>query len=107
MKDKPPALREKHRYIRYEICCETELEFGEAISTLWKSIEEYMGVESLSDGEVWIIKNKYDEKQQEGVIKVQKDLTEQVISALTLISNFGNSEGFVVCKNVSGTIKKV
>jgi len=107
MKRLPPAIRPKYRYISYNVHCEKDLEFETVIGEIWDTLEEYLGVRKLSEGEIWIMKNQYNKKHQKGVIKVQRSMEKDVIAALTLLSGFNDNKGFLQVENVSGTLKNI
>lgn len=107
MKPLPPSIREKQRYLKFSIHAEETIEFGEFVDAVWNSALSYMGSKDAGKANHWIIKNKFDEKDQQGVIKVEKSSVDDFRAALTLIDSFAGKNGFVEVTEVSGSIKKL
>lgn len=107
MKPLPPSIREKQRYLKFKIHAEEEVKFGEVVDTIWESVLGYMGSKDAGKANHWIIKNKFDEDAQQGVIKVERGSVQDFRSALTMIDSFEAKKGFVEVKAVSGSIKKL
>jgi RNase P/RNase MRP subunit POP5 len=103
VKQIPPAIQEKKRYLDFEVKGNHK-ELGEIVEAVWSSATKYIGVKGASKADIWIIGNKFDEKEQRGVIKVNRDKEHDLRAALTINPCFGD-EAFLAVENVSGTIK--
>lgn len=107
MKRLPPTLRNKHRYLKFKVHSESDIDIGDFVDAVWKSSLDYLGSKGCSEADFWVIGNQFNEEEQGGVIRVNRDSEEDLRSALTLIDSFKGQKGFVEVKNVSGSIKKV
>lgn len=107
MKPLPPAIREKQRYLKFRIHAEEEVEFGELSETIWSSVLSYMGSKDTGKANHWLIKNSFDRKAQEGIIKVERSSLDDFRAAVTLLDSFRGKNGFIEIKEVSGSIKKL
>lgn len=102
MKRLPPAIQEDYRYLKFKVEG-SEKSIGDVVDAVWSSALKYMGTEGVSDANIWIVGNKFDEKKQEGVIKVKNSREDDLRAALTLNSGF-EDESFLSVVKVSGTL---
>lgn len=104
MKRLPPAIQEKHRYLKFRIHC-GEFELGEVVDSVWDSALRYMGEKGCAEAGLRIIGNKFEEERQEGVVRVNREREEDMRAALTLIQRISGEKAFLEVKGVSGTLK--
>jgi len=102
----PPSIRQKKRYIKFKVRSEQEVKLGEVVDTVWDKCLNYLGTKETSDIDFWIIGNQFNEKNQDGIIKVNRDKLEEFRACLALIGSLGNKKGFIQVEKVSGSIKK-
>jgi RNase P/RNase MRP subunit POP5 len=102
MKQIPPAIQEKEHYLKFRVRGDKK-EFGEVVDSIWKSVNCFLGTKGSSQANVWVIENKFDEAEQEGVIGVQRDMVDEVRAALTLNPGF-EDETFLSVEKVSGNL---
>ena len=102
MKPLLPSLREKKRYLVFEVISEKEL-------TLMpdKEIEESMlklhGKIGLGKAGLIFLKNKWNKMLQRGIIKVNYKYVDQLRAALC---SFHNRDAIIRSVGVSGILKK-
>jgi len=102
VKQIPPAVQEEKRYIKFKIHGE-EKDLGEVVDAVWSSALSYMGTKGVSKADLWIIGNRFDEKDQTGVIRVHRDKVDDLRAAITINPEF-NDNSFLSVEDVSGTI---
>lgn len=107
MKRLPPSIQDDTRYLKFKIHSEKEISFSEAVNSLWDTLLNEVGTLELSKANVWIIKNKYDEDEREGVIQVNRDMEDQIRSALIFLQDIENKEAFIEVKKTSGAISNL
>lgn len=107
MKKLPPAIREKHRYLKFRIHSETEFEFGDVVEAVWDATLEYNGSKGVSSINPWIIKNKFDSENQEGVFRVARDEEDNFRAAVAQIDSISGRNAFFEIVKVSGSAKNV
>lgn len=107
MKRLPPSIQEETRYLRFKIHVEETVEFSEAVDQLWQTLMNEIGTVELSKADAWIIKNRYDEEENSGVIRVNRDMVDQVRSALLFLTVIEDEKVFVEVEKVSGMIDKL
>ena len=102
MKQIPPAVQDDYRYLEFKVNGERK-NIGEVVDAVWGSALKYMGAEGVSNADIWIIGNKFDEKEQTVVIKVKDSSEDSLRAALTLNNGF-EDDSFLSIQNVSGSI---
>ena len=102
MKQIPPAIQEKHRYLKFQAHGERK-DICEVVDAVWTSALKYMGTNGVSDADIWIIGNKFNEEKQQGVIKVKNSREADLRAALTLNTGF-EDECFLSVTDASGTL---
>ena len=105
MKQMPPAIQEKHRYLKFKVRGKQK-NLGEVIEAVWKSATKYMGTNGASKANIWIIGNKYNKKKQEGVIRVNQDRENDLRAALTINNGF-KDQTYLSIEKVPGTLKNL
>jgi RNase P/RNase MRP subunit POP5 len=102
VKQIPPAIQGNYRYLKFRVRGE-EKEIGEVVDAVWCSATKFMGTEGCSEADIWIIGNRFDNEEQRGVIKVDREKEADLRAALTLNPEF-DDESFLSIEDVSGTI---
>lgn len=101
----PPTLKERERYIVFEIISDEAVEYRDFSKSVWFSALSLLGELGVAESQVRIIKNLYDSKTQRGVIRCRHDRTEHVRSSLALIKKIGNANAIIKVLGITGTIK--
>jgi len=100
----PPTLREKHRYIVFEIISEEPIEYKDFSKSVWLACLSFLGELKTSESEVKIIRNLFNPRTQQGVIRCRNDATEHVRAALSLITKIGEKNAIIKVLGITGTI---
>lgn len=100
-----PSLRTKKRFLKIQVESEYKFDFKEISEYLNENILKYMGGISYSRSGIWILRDKFDTKKQELVLKVSLIGKDDLIGVLGIISKFGNKKINIEVKKVSGTLK--
>ena len=101
MKRIPPAIQESQRYLKFKVRGEKK-ELGDVVEAVWDSAAKFMGTKELSKADIWIIGNKFDEEEQEGVIRVNRGCEDSLRAALALDPVF--EDAFFSIERVSGSV---
>jgi len=105
-----PTLREKNRYIAFEIISDEKYARDEIVKAVWSACLRFLGEKGASTTSLWIM--DWDEEKQRGIIKVNHRSVDDVKAALALMPEIKKADGNR-CKaiyrtlTVSGTLKKV
>ena len=98
MKTILPTLKERNRYMVYEIKDNSKYTFEEIKRELKRAMLQFLGEFEYAKANILILD---DFKKNKGIIKVNNKYVDKVKVALMLIRNF-----IVETRGVSGTLKK-
>ena len=100
-----PTLREKERYVAFQVISEEPITYADLEAAVWNTMLGFFGEYGASWTSMWLIKNLYDEQKQFGVIRCNNKSVAAMLTALGLISRLGDIRVIVKILKVSGTIK--
>lgn len=102
-----PTLREKKRYLAFEIISESKISDIKAVSTeMLKAIGSFLGSMQAGKAGLKLIQELWSPERQRGIIKVGHKYVEQLKAALALIKDISGQKVIVRSVGLSGTIKK-
>lgn len=109
MEDKPkllpPSMRERERYIVFEVISKGDFSYDELSRSIWFTTLAFLGELGASSCGIKLIRNLWDERTKRGVIRCFHNKIEEIRSALTMIRKIGNEDVIVHVLGVTGTIK--
>ncbi len=101
----PPTLREKDRYIAFQVISDEPITYADLEAAIWNQLLDFYGEYGISRTSMWLIKNLYNDREQIGVIRCNNKSVSQVIAGLGLISRLGDIRIIFKILKVSGSIK--
>jgi len=102
-----PSLREKKRYLTFEILSKEKIEdFPAVSSSIWANSLSFMGELGAAKAGIWLLADKYDENKQRGIIKVSNKYVNELKTSLSLIKEINKKEVIVRSIMVSGMLNK-
>jgi ribonuclease P/MRP protein subunit POP5 len=102
-----PSLREKKRYLVFEVISDKKLENVNSISkTIMNDCQNYLGEMGMAKAGLMILNNKYNPNMQRGVIKVSHKMVDNLRAALCFVKEIDNQKVIVKSVGVSGILKK-
>ncbi len=101
----PPTLRDKHRYIAFQVIGERAFMKDEIKRAIWEASLSTLGVLGSAKAKPWFI--KFDEKSQTGIVRVDRKHVEELRFALMLVTEINGSRAIFRTLGVSGTIKRL
>lgn len=101
----PSSMRERKRYIAFEILGEEKIEFPQLINAVWHSILNLFGEINTGLINFWLVKDSWNENKQRGLLKCNHSHVSQVRLALALIDRIGDAKVSIRTIGVSGTMK--
>ncbi|MFC1728149.1 Rpp14/Pop5 family protein [Nanoarchaeota archaeon] len=105
MKPILPTLREKKRYLAFEILSENKINDPKKVSeAIWESSLDFLGTDGASQAGIWVLPDKY--KNQKGILKVGHRYVEKLRTCLALIKTIGKKPVVVRTIGISGILKK-
>ncbi len=101
-----PSLREKKRYVRFEILSSDQIRQEDVFRSIWDAVLSLHGEAGAARAGLWIVQDKYDQKKQSGILRVAHDAVDQVRASLAMITTIGTTPAIVQVMRVSGMISK-
>ena len=104
-----PTLREKNRYISFQVISERgeEFTYSDLESAVWNTILDFLGERGVSKTSVWLLKDCWEQKRQIGILRCNHKSVQEVIASLGLINRLGDNRITFKILKVSGTIKSI
>lgn len=102
-----PSLREKKRYIRFEMLSSEPIEQDDAFRAIWDSALALHGEAGLAKAGLWILPDKYDLKNQRGILRVAHHSVDDIKASLAMMTKIKKTPVIVQATKVSGMINKV
>jgi ribonuclease P/MRP protein subunit POP5 len=107
-----PSLRERRRYLRFELMGEREIDKRELMKELWNSIYSLYGDVGASECKLWLIeyhsvedRNEEDSNLSVGVLRCAHNKVEAVRAALACIHTVNDARVGIRVIRTSGPIK--
>ncbi len=102
-----PSLRERKRYLAFEIVSENEIEEFSLVSDAIKdSIADFMGTYGASEAGILVLEELWSQEAQKGVIKVNNKYVEKLKTCLALVEQIDQQKVIIKSVKVSGNINK-
>ena len=102
-----PSLREKKRYLVFEVISKEKINNAETISNaIWHCSLQFLGQLGTAKAGLIVLNNKWDSKLQRGIIKVSHKHVDAVKAALTFATEIGNADVIFRSLGVSGILRK-
>ena len=102
-----PSLREKKRYLAFEVLSEEKItDFDAVAESILANSERFLGELGMSKAGVLMMKDKWNEEMQRGLLRVNHKNVGNLRAALTMIDKIKEEEVIVKSVGVSGTLKK-
>jgi len=107
MKPLLPSLKEKRRYVAFEVIAQSrfsEKDVSEAITT---SVLEQVGVRGLSRAGLRFVPESWDNEKMRGIVRVAHDAAEMLKSTFPFIRSIRNKNVVVRSIGTSGLLAKL
>ena len=101
----PPSLRDRTRYLAFDVISEQKILLDDLINTIWHSVLNFLGEVGTSRASIKIIKDAYDDKRQIGILRCSHEDVENVRASLALIQRIGDFRVVIRVLGISGSIK--
>ena len=100
-----PSLKEKKRYVVYDIICDSKVDFTDAKEIIDSQNLRFLGELTLSKANIMHINELYNENK--GVIKVDNKYLNELKMSLSLIKEIKAKKAIVNPIFVSGVLNKI
>jgi ribonuclease P/MRP protein subunit POP5 len=102
-----PSLREKKRYLVFEVISKQKIQnFKEVSQAIQNSALMFLGQLGMAKAGTIILKDKWNKDMQRGIIKVNHKEVDNLRAALTFTERIEGKEVIVRSVGVSGILKK-
>ncbi len=101
-----PSLRQKKRYIAFEILSDRHFSFVEIKEEVRAALDRFLGSFGSAQASPMIISQRFDEQQQRFIIKVNNTFVDEVKMALIVCTHIKHSPVIIRSLLTSGTLKK-
>ncbi len=102
-----PTLREKNRYIAFEIVSKGRIEDITPVSReIWRQTLQLIGETEAARAGLWVLPETWNKTLQQGIIKVTPAYVQLLKASLALITIIDNKEVIVRTTRVSGILRK-
>lgn len=99
-----PSLKEKKRYIGFEVVSNINFKFDDIKKEINKNILKMFGEKGYSKAGIMFIDTN---KQNKGIIKTNNKEVVNTRAALTLVNEINNKKAMIKCRKVSGILNKI
>lgn len=99
-----PTLREKKRYIAFEVQAEKRVPLDQVMSCVENTLKKFLGDLGMARAGVHFLK---DWKNQRGILKTNTKHVDEVKAALALVQEIAGGKAIVRSLAVSGTVDKI
>lgn len=101
-----PSLRQKKRYVVFEIIADRKFSYPEIKEEVDKSLLLFWGQLGLARASPIMVSEKFQLEQQKFIIKVNHNYVDELKAALTLSKKIKNTPIIFRSMTVSGILKK-
>ncbi|MBI2658683.1 hypothetical protein HYX05_01090 [Candidatus Woesearchaeota archaeon] len=102
-----PSLREKKRYLVFEVISKQKINDASQVSSaIWNASSQFLGQLGTAKAGLMILNNKWDQKLQRGIMKVSHRHVDAVKAALVFANKIGNEDVIFRSLGVSGILRK-
>ena len=102
-----PSLREKKRYIAFEVISKSKVS---SLSRIQKAVTlsmiSYKGAHGLAESGLMFVPERYNPNNQRGIARVNRKKVNDAIAAMTLTHDIDGAEVIMRTLGVSGMINK-
>ncbi len=108
MKEKPllPTLRERKRYLVYEILSDADFDAKDVSSTIKFSFKELFGNQGLAEAGLLFQDKKFNKETKRGFVRVSNESLEKLRASFVFINDINGNKAIVKSVIVSGMINK-
>ena len=102
-----PSLREKKRYLVFEIISKQKIDnFNLVEKSIMNNALTFLGQLGIAKAGAMMLKDKWNKELQRGIIRINHKHVDEMKAALTLIKKIENNDVVVKSVGVSGILNK-
>lgn len=104
MKPYPPTMKEKERYIVFDVNSDASFARSQVSKALWDAVFDSIGKKGAEETSFWVM--DFDEDKQKGILRANSKSVDKIRACVALLDNIENNKTIIIIKRVTGTIKK-
>jgi ribonuclease P/MRP protein subunit POP5 len=102
-----PSLREKKRYLAFEVISKGKVTGFDAVSNaIWQSCHQFMGQLGTAKAGIMPLENKWNAEKQKGIIKVSNKYVNHVKASFVFANKIEGKDVILRSLGVSGILNK-
>ncbi|HLD86829.1 MAG TPA: Rpp14/Pop5 family protein [Candidatus Nanoarchaeia archaeon] len=101
-----PSLREKKRYVVFEVLSRGSVSESDASNAIWQGCIDLIGQKGASAAGLAILHDRWHQPSQSGIVKVAHTKVDEIKTALALIRQAGQNPAIFRACGVSGMLDK-
>lgn len=101
-----PSLREKKRYLAFEVITEGPAAFADVSRALWDAFLGLFGEAGAAHAGLWLLPERYDSARKRGLARVSHTALDHLRAALTFITGVGGRPAIIRSLGASGILAK-
>ncbi len=106
MKSLLPSLKEKKRYVAFEVISDERVNNSEAYVAIKESMLKFIGELGMAKAGLQFVPEKWDGKKQRGIARVSHTSAELLKASFVFITKINNKKAMVRSLGVSGILNK-
>ena len=99
-----PTLREKKRYVVFEVISKTPLDANDVYASITQVMLAFIGAFGMAGGGILYIKDKY--KNNRGIVRCNNRFVDHVRASFALLTHIQGTPAMVRSVGTSGILKK-
>ncbi|MBN2111768.1 ribonuclease P protein component 2 [Candidatus Woesearchaeota archaeon] len=102
-----PTLREKKRYLAFEIVSKSKIkDFSQVSGAFWGSLLSFAGELGAAKAGMIVMQDKFNSTTQKGVIRINHKYVDYLRASLALVKQIEGNDVIVRSLTVSGMLNK-
>ncbi len=101
-----PSLKDKRRYLVFEIISSEKHSYNEARGAITKSVSTFLGASGLAKSKLRLLADKWDGKNQRGILSAERKSVDSIKASFCLANNVGQNRAIIRSLGLSGILKK-
>lgn len=105
MKTPKPTMRERNRYVAFELKCGRRCTRDETAKAVWSTLMRLMGESGTASLSLWVM--DWNEERQNGILKACHTCIRDLKAGLAMLESVNGSKAAVRVLGVGGTLRKM
>lgn len=101
-----PSLRQKKRYVVFEIRAEQKFSFVDIKAEVQKALHQFLGYQGMAKASPLLLAERFNEPKQRFVVKVSNTFVDELKAALLFCTQINHVPIIIRSLITSGTLKK-